>query len=502
MNTQFQKLRENVRHISPRSAAFAFAVLVATALVATLTGLQIHGMTKETLLLKGELNSQAAAMEYDRYLLTRENIVSMVGCTVDDLLAEGADSEAVTKYLADQTDNVISTLDPFTTGLYGYFNGEYIDGSGWDPGPDYVPTERPWYIDTMASGKEITFVDPYLDMQTKTVMMTVAKRAGDGQSVLAMDVSLGPIQEIIEQISAETEGSQALLLSSDGVVVAHSDESQLGRNYLDEPASLGGTVARRLLAEGAHQFEVETGEGNYIVYVDDLEGGWYSVSLINVDVWHRPLHRTMFIFSAILALVVLSIVSVFLHLAAKNAALKELNARVDQEKKRGAALKALAETDRMTGLLDRVSGERRVDALLSTGSGGMFLELDIDNFKTFNDTCGHQAGDLVILAIADALRAAFRTNDVAMRLGGDEFAVFAVGVVSEEMAEALVGRLFQRMEALDIPELQGEKVFVSAGAALCPDGSGRTFHELYARADGALYTGKETAGNSLVFCAD
>ena len=62
-------------------------------------------------------------MEYDRYLLTRENIVTMVSCTVDDLLAEGADSEAITKYLTDETDNIVSTLDPGTPGLYGLFNG-------------------------------------------------------------------------------------------------------------------------------------------------------------------------------------------------------------------------------------------------------------------------------------------------------------------------------------------------------------------------------------------
>ena len=502
MNDKIQKLKLNLRHFRARSVAFALVVLIVTALIATYTGVQVHRLTKETLLLRGELNSQEAAMEYDRYLLTRENIVTMVGCTVDDLLAEGADSEAITKYLTDETDNIVSTLDPGTTGLYGLFNGEYVDGAGWVPDADYVPTERPWYTQTMQSDKEITFVDPYLDMQTKTIMMTVSKRVGDGQSVLAMDVTLGPIQSIIELVASATEGSQAFLLSADGVVVAHSDVSQLGKNYMDEPYSLGGIVARRVLSDGQRQFEVETAEGNFTVYINGLEGGWYSVSLINTDVWHRPLHRTMLIFSAILALVLLSIVGVFLRLAAKNVALQELHTRVVQEEKRGKALQALSETDRMTGLFDRVSGERKINELLSSGDGGMFMEFDIDSFKAFNDTYGHQTGDLVILGIADAMRSTFRTNDITMRLGGDEFGIFAVGITSREMGESIIGQLFRRLEDFRIPELQGEKVCISAGAVLCPEGSSLSFHALYARADDALYAAKETDGNSLIFSED
>ena len=59
-----------------------------------------------------------------------------------------------------------------------------------------------------------------------------------------------------------------------------------------------------------------------------------------------------------------------------------------------------------------------LDELLSIKSTGMFLELDIDHFKKINDTYGHQAGDQVILAVADALRSTFRSNDITIRLAG------------------------------------------------------------------------------------
>ena len=496
---RFQLLKKTLKHIKARSLFFGFVVLLITAVIAFYAGFQIHTMKNETLLLQGEINTQEAAMEYNRYLLTRVDIVTMVANTVEDLIENGSDSSMIEKYLTDSTNNVIETLDPSTTGIYGLFNGEYLDGAGWVPDADYVPTERPWYVQTINSDRKITFVEPYLDAQTKTIMMTVSTLLSDGESVLAMDVSLTPIQDIIERVSASTAGSQAFLIDADGVVIAHSDESQLGKNYLRESESLGGIIAHRVIDDGQRHFEVDTADGKYVVYVDDLEGGWYSVSLINGDVWHRPLHRTMLIFSIIFVLVILSIVDFFLRLTAKNIALQELHNQVDEEQKRGNKLQALSETDRMTGLYDRVSGERRIADLIASGNGGMFLELDIDHFKEINDTCGHQTGDTVILAITNALRSTFRANDVIMRLGGDEFGVFAVGIVNQEMGAHIIQRLFARVDHLDVPEMNGEKVCISVGAVLTPDDKALSFHELYGIADDALYTSKKAPGNFLTF---
>ena len=107
----------------------------------------------------------------------------------------------------------------------------------------------------------------------------------------------------MEQVSSTVEGSQAFVLDTSGIVVAHSDMDQLGLNYLNNPGTLENTVARRILEEGQMQFDLKTYEGNFSVYADKLQGGWYSVSLINSDIWYRPLRNTMIIFSVILALV-------------------------------------------------------------------------------------------------------------------------------------------------------------------------------------------------------
>ena len=322
------------------------------------------------MLLRGEVSTQEAAMEYNRYLLTRVDIVTMVSSKAEELLKTGADSIEMEKYLTEETNIILATLDPEGTGLYGLFDGTYVDGMGWVPAADFVPTERPWYTEALRSGGKITFVDPYLDVKTNTVKLTVSKLLSDGQSVLAMDVNLRPIQEMVEEVASETKGGHAFLLDGNGIVIAHSDQSEVGKNYTEEPDSLGGIIAHRLLTEGRMQFEVNSPDGNFTVYIHDIEGGWYSASLIDDEAWHGPMHRTMIIFAAILGLVILAIILVFLYLAAKNAALQELYHRVDEEEKKGVALQALSETDRMTGLYDRVSGERKVDELIGNGNGG------------------------------------------------------------------------------------------------------------------------------------
>ena len=499
MKDLIEKIRTRVGNIGLKSILAVLIVFVITAGIAIYVGSHLMSTEKEVLRHRGELNAQEAAMEYDRCLITRVNIVTLVGRTVENMMASGASNEMIKAYLTEETNNILATLDPSTTGLYGWFNREYLDGAGWVPDEDFVATERPWYTETMASDQEITFVEPYLDLQTNTIMMTVSDLMKDGESVLAMDVSLDPIQKIVEEVSSATEGSHAFVMDNSGIVVAHSDPDQLGKNYLNETDSLGGAVARKILVEGQRQFDLQTAEGNFSVYVDKLEGGWFSISLINADIWYRPLTRAMIIFAVILALVVFALGFFFLRLYAKNLALQRLHTRITLEESRGRKWKALSETDRMTGLFDRVSGERMVNELLESGNSGMFVEIDIDRFKEINDTCGHQTGDLVIRAVADSLRATFRSNDVVTRLGGDEFGVYAVGIVDRKMGQAIIHRLFEQIESLQVEGLHNRKISVSAGAAIHTGREAVSFAELYAAADKAMYSSKERTGNSLTF---
>lgn len=172
---------------------------------------------------------------------------------------------------------------------------------------------------------------------------------------------------------------------------------------------------------------------------------------------------------------------------------------IDEEKRRENHLLYLSETDAMTGLKNRGSGEKYIRELMAQNREGMFCLLDADKFKSVNDNYGHNVGDKVIIAIADCLKKTFRAQDITLRLGGDEFAFYAVGITEQWEGQMIINRFFSMIEKIDIPELGDRKITVSLGAAIYTVDDECSFEELYKRADTATYTSKKTVGNCSTF---
>ena len=153
----------------------------------------------------------------------------------------------------------------------------------------------------------------------------------------------------------------------------------------------------------------------------------------------------------------------------------------------------LAGHDVLTGLPNRaVFQEKLADALtLATrGRGFALLCLDLDQFKSVNDTLGHPVGDNLLRAVADRLRGIVRETDTIARLGGDEFAILQLDVSGPEEASALARRLIKDISAPYV--LDGERVTigVSIGISLAPD-NGVGAVQLFKNADLALYRAKQ-----------
>ena len=172
---------------------------------------------------------------------------------------------------------------------------------------------------------------------------------------------------------------------------------------------------------------------------------------------------------------------------------------IDAEKRKANHLLYLSETDLMTGIRNRGSGEKKIRELIEQGHEGVFCLLDADKFKLINDRFGHRVGDKVLISIADCLKEAFRNQDIVMRLGGDEFAVFGDGIVEEKEAEALIRNFFDKLEHINIPELGTHKLSVSLGVAFKLKDDGINFDVLYRNADSCTYKSKNVEGNSYFF---
>ena len=118
---------------------------------------------------------------------------------------------------------------------------------------------------------------------------------------------------------------------------------------------------------------------------------------------------------------------------------------IDEQKRREDKLLYLAQTDTMTGVSNRRSGEKMIERVLDNKISGMMCLVDCDKFKSINDTYGHMAGDEVIIAIAHTLQKSCRDKDIVMRLGGDEFALYIPGVTNRKCANSFFKRLFENL---------------------------------------------------------
>mgnify|MGYP002854783208 CR=1 FL=1 len=170
---------------------------------------------------------------------------------------------------------------------------------------------------------------------------------------------------------------------------------------------------------------------------------------------------------------------------------------ITSRKKLEENLLLLSETDSLTSLCNRRSGEYKVKRALIEGKFGMFCLFDANKFKFVNDNFGHSAGDKVLIEIAKSMKKTFRDSDILVRLGGDEFVVYATGIESQEVGKLVLERFIKNIEAIEIPELGGHKISISLGAVFISENE--DFAQMYAKADSLMYDCKKQGGNAYKF---
>lgn len=153
--------------------------------------------------------------------------------------------------------------------------------------------------------------------------------------------------------------------------------------------------------------------------------------------------------------------------------------------------------DSLTGLLNHAAFRSDVELkILEDKTKVMMLMLDVDKFKQYNDTFGHQAGDEFLILVGQTLMASLRKEDCACRMGGDEFAMalFFNKNISDQQMYKRAQQIFDKVNMTVKSVKSGTGI--SMGAAIV-SGNIRTFNQLYKASDSALYRSKENGRGRL-----
>lgn len=161
-------------------------------------------------------------------------------------------------------------------------------------------------------------------------------------------------------------------------------------------------------------------------------------------------------------------------------------------------LRMAAKLDALTEVMTRRAFDTRLQRVLEAPGKDVssVILLDIDHFKSVNDTFGHGVGDLVLKAVAGMVSGLLRHGDAFARLGGEEFAILMPGA-SAEAAEDMAAQIQQALQTLSLPQLQGRRVTLSLGIAQRLEGE--TGADWIERADRALYRAKSQGRDRIAF---
>ena len=155
-------------------------------------------------------------------------------------------------------------------------------------------------------------------------------------------------------------------------------------------------------------------------------------------------------------------------------------------------LKSAAQTDQLTGLLNKTSAAQEI-GFLTRSAEGVLMIVDLDSFKLVNDLYGHSAGDEILIAFADIIKRAVRSSDIVGRIGGDEFITFCLNVTDDSVL-AEKSRFINEQLVSEARRILGEDMNIPLGASLgcvyAPE-EGGDYNELFKKADKALYFVKQ-----------
>ncbi len=225
----------------------------------------------------GEDRISAAQAQLENYLEMTKSSLWVTSDTVDHMSRNGASTKDILRYITEESENQKQHFDENYTGIYGYVMGEYLDGVGWTPPDNFDPQHRDWYLAAIEANGDAAIVPPYVDAQTNAVIISISRMLSNGTDVLSLDVTMNHILDIVSDLKIKEKG-YGFIVSQDGTVIAHQDESKEGTLLTDDEAQLA--LFDKILEVRNGNFEVTVDGAASTVFVREIADQWYIVIVV------------------------------------------------------------------------------------------------------------------------------------------------------------------------------------------------------------------------------
>ncbi len=272
---------------------------------------------KEIALCESTLGEEAAKIK--EVISVGTDTVRTTAVFIESSMARGESSVEIDKLLTSITKTYRESVESDFTGVYGLFNGEYIDGAGWLPDEDYVPQKRPWYWNAVEAKGVPAFARPYVDAETMQPVISVSVVLEDGESVLAIDVKAQKIQDVIDELSSYAD-TYGVVVDSEGYVLFNDDVNCNGMNIRNEEGRkrFGGEktdIIRRVVEESVrdgksdHVFSEVDGK-KVMAVATPIFSDWYFVMVKDYNSIFRQEMDVLYN-SILLSLLIVAVVAYF-----------------------------------------------------------------------------------------------------------------------------------------------------------------------------------------------
>ncbi|WP_314139674.1 diguanylate cyclase domain-containing protein [Buttiauxella noackiae] len=441
--------------------------------------------------------------------------------SIVQFLASSIDGDNIDKYISFKHDE-INTIIPslvnstvfFKGAIISDLNGRFRSYPNMIEQSTYNPIDRPWYP-KYGIKDELYFSLPYISVakdvhnseanKSIAVSMNIFDNVGELKGNVALKLDLVRMSEILQHKVIPYNGVFEVV-TRDGSIIMHSDPSEIFINTI--PLSW---IKRAIRPSG---YFIDENTKEYVFYRRYNNPGWIAFTVISQDA-HNEIFNASFLlfFSAIATCIVIYLIIMLLcriyfkqllhmlfmnihgiDVSKESTTLESLTNSMLQKNKEIQIAENISLTDSLTGLGTRRKFDRDIENIIENNNSFHLAMIDLDNFKSINDTYGHHTGDLVLKFVSQSGLESLEHFATLYRFGGEEIAVIFPGGSYAE----IYYHLDQWRLKVNNRKWREKQFYTSFSCGLATWQAGETPQQILEKADKLLYAAKQKGKNCIV----